>query len=134
MVIMQMCLWTCLKHHLWITSIKKTAKKPAIWLRFIDWIFFCLNKQWRLDQKNFSVLREMQWKKKNSLTKLEISQSTQTNQFLRSLHHHKSGNLIYHRVFKNDGPSHPPYSEHMIKNIPKSQFLRLRRICSNTSD
>ena len=32
---------------------KKTAKIPAIRLRFIDWAFFYLNKQWRLSQKMF---------------------------------------------------------------------------------
>ena len=51
----------------------------------------------------------------------------------------KSVNLIYHRLFKpidayihlKPKSCHPA---HMIKKIPKSQFLRLRKICSDTSD
>ena len=52
----------------------------------------------------------------------------------------KKGKKIVTSVYSKPTDSHlylsqqSNHPEHMIKNIPKSQFLRLRRICSDTSD
>ena len=71
--------------------------------------------------------------------KLEISQSTRTINFLDVciiLNQQTSYTTVFSKhtdahIYLNPKSCHP---EHMIRIIPKSQFLRLRKICPNTSD
>ena len=77
---------------------KKTGKKPLIWLRFIDDVFFIwtdgedsLNECLAFCQK-YSETKNMKYK----------------NHQLLQLHHPKSTNLIYHRFFKTHRRSHLP--------------------------
>ena len=74
-----------------------------------------------------------------SVIKFEISQSTKTINFLDvciKLNQQTLCTTVFSKPsgahsYLNPKSWHP---EHMIKNIPKSQFLRLRKICSDTSD
>lgn len=74
-----------------------------------------------------------------SKVKFEINQSTDKVHFLDVTIMLKESQLtttIYSKptdshIYLNTSSSHP---EHVIKNIPKGQLLRLRRICSSTTD
>jgi len=71
--------------------------------------------------------------------KFEVNQSTEKVNFLDITIILKDGVLattVYSKptdshLYLNVNSCHP---EHVIKNIPKGQLLRLRRICSNTTD
>ena len=116
-------------------------KKPNTWLRFIDDIFFV----WSGDEKslkhfltfcnNFSNEYNLKSsikftytyseKEVNFLdTKVEIEDngSLSTNLYCKPSSAHQ---------YLNKQSSHPP---HTIKSIPKSQFIRIRRICSFIDD
>ena len=74
-----------------------------------------------------------------SKIKFDINQSTKSVQFLDvevSLQHGKIVTTVYSKptdshVYLDVTSCHPL---HVIKNIPKGQFQRLRRICSNSID
>ena len=74
-----------------------------------------------------------------SAIKFTVSQSTDEVNFLDVRVILNDGKLIT-SVYSKPTDSHLYLSQqsnhprHMIDNIPKSQFLRLRRICSDTSD
>ena len=78
-------------------------------------------------------------KNMKSAIKFEISQSTKTISFLDvciTLNQQTLSTTVFSKpadahIYLNPKSCHP---EHMIRNIPKSQFLRLRKICSDTSD
>ena len=119
---------------------KKTEKKPLIWLRFIDDIFFI----WTDGEdslKEFLVFCQKYSETKNmkSAIKFEISQPTKTINFLDvciTLNQQTLSTTVFSKptdahIYLNPKSCHPA---HMIRNIPKSQFLRLRKICSDTSD
>ena len=119
---------------------KKSGKRPLIWFRFIDDIFFI----WNDDQQslndflnfcqNYSDLKKMK-----SKIKFEVCQSIERVNFLDVTVSIKEGTLattVFSKptdahIYLNATSCHP---EHMIKNIPKSQFLRLRKLCSDTTD
>ena len=119
---------------------KKTGIRPLIWVRFIDDIFFIwtegeqsLNEFIEFAQ-SFSTTTSMK-----SNIKFEVHQSTDRVNFLDVSVLLQNGIItttIYSKptdshLYLNVNSSHP---EHVIKNIPKSQFLRLRRICSDSCD
>ena len=119
---------------------KKTGKKPLIWLRFIDDIFFI----WTDGEESLKEFLEFcqkysQKRNMKSVIKFEISQSTKTVNFLDvciTFNQQTLSTTVFSKptdahIYLNPKSCHP---EHMIKNIPKSQFLRLRKICSNTCD
>ena len=119
---------------------QKTKRKPLIWLRFIDDIFFIwphghetLNDFLDFAQ-NYSSSKRMK-----SKIKFEIHQSTESVNFLDvniTLTNGRLSTSLYSKptdshLYLDNSSCHP---EHVIKNIPKGQFLRLRRICSDTTD
>ena len=74
-----------------------------------------------------------------SAIKIKISQSTKTINFVDvciTLNQQTLSPTVFSKptdahIYLNPKPCPP---ENMIRNIPKSQFLRLRKICSDTSD
>ena len=119
---------------------KKTGKEPLVWWRYIDDIFFI----WNGDEKSLSEFIQFaqnfsESQKMGSTIKFTVSQSTEEVNFLDVRVMLKDGKLIT-SVYSKPTDSHLYLSQqsnhprHMIDNIPKSQFLRLRRICSDTSD
>ena len=112
---------------------KRTGKKPLIWLRFIDDIFFIWTDGAVL-LKEFLAFCQKYSETKNtkSAIKFEISQSSKTINFLDVCITINQQTLST-TVFSKHTDAHI-YLEHVIRNIPKSQFLRLRKICSDTSD
>ena len=74
-----------------------------------------------------------------SVIKFEISESTKTINFLDiciTLNQQTLSTTVFSKpadahIYLNPKSCHP---EHMIRNIPKSQVLCLRKICSDTSD
>ena len=120
--------------------LKKTGKKPIVWWRYIDDIFFVWNdgeeslKDFIAFAQNFSTEQKMK-----SNIKFTVSQSTDEVNFLDVRVLLKAGIIVtsvYSKptdshLYLNSHSNHP---KHIIRNIPKSQFLRLRRICSDTAD
>ena len=78
-------------------------------------------------------------KNMKSVIKFEISQTIKIINFLDvciTLNQQTLSTTVFSKptdvhIYLNPKSCHP---EHMIRNIPKSQFLRLRKICSDTSD
>ena len=119
---------------------QKTGLSPLVWFRFIDDIFLIWtgNKD-SLDHfisftQNYSKSRNMK-----SKIKFEIHLSTNKVHFLDttvSLNHGK----LRTTLFTKPTDSHfylstsSCHSSYVLKNIPKGQFIRLRRICSRKSD
>ena len=97
---------------------------------FYPWHIFHLNRRWRLVERTFSILPEIQ-----PAIKFEISQSTKITNSLDvciALNQQTLYITVFSKpIYLNPKSCHPDY---MIRNIPKSQFLRFRKICSNTSD
>ena len=77
--------------------------------------------------------------KMKSKIKFTVNQSTDEVSFLDVRVMNKNGKIstsVYSKptdshLYLSQTSNHP---KHVLKNIPKSQFLRLRRICSDTSD
>ena len=119
---------------------KKTGKEPLVWWRYIDDIFVI----WNGDEKslaefirfaqNFSESQKM-----GSTIKFTVNQSREEVQFLDVRVMLKDGKVVT-SVYSKPTDSHLYLSQqsnhprHIINNIPISHFLRLRRICSDTSD
>ena len=113
---------------------------PFIWLPFIDDVFFIwtdgedLLKKFLAFCEKYSETNNMK-----SVIKFKISQSTKTINFLDiyiTLNQQALSTTVFSKptgahIYLNPKSCRP---EHMIRNIPKSQFLRLRKICSDTSD
>ena len=119
---------------------QETGLSPLVWFRFIDDIFFIWtgNKD-SLDHfisftHNYSKSKNMK-----SKIKFEIHLSTNEVHFLDvavSLNHGKLRTILFTKptdsqFYLNTSSCHP---SHVVKNIPKGQFIRLRRICSRKSD
>ena len=111
-----------------------------MWLRFIDDIFFI----WTDGEdslKEFLALCQKYSETKNmkSVIKFEISPSTKTINYLDvciTLYQQTLSTTVFSKptdayIYLNPKSCHP---EHIIRNIAESQFLRLRKICSDTSD
>ena len=119
---------------------QKTGSSPLVRFRFIDDIFFIWtgNKD-SLDhfisfRQNYSKSKSMK-----SKIKFEVHLSTKEAHFLDatvSLNHGKLRTTLFtkptdfHFYLKNSSC----YSSHVLKHIPKAQFIRLRGICSRKSD
>ena len=119
---------------------KKTGQRPLIWWRYIDDIF-CI---WtggakRLQDfiqfvQNYSTAKKMK-----SDIKFTFYQSTEEVSFLDVCVKLIQGVItttVYSKptdshLYLNSNSNHP---RHVIRNIPRSQFLRLKRICSNHAD
>ena len=119
---------------------KQTGKKPLVWWRYIDDIF-CIWTDGEESLKDFIDFTQNYSvnKKLRSTMKFTVNQSTNEVNFLDECVKLKDGKIVT-TVYSKPTDSHlylnirsnHPY--HIIRNIPKSQFLRLRRICSNTAD
>ena len=119
---------------------QSTGVKPLIWFRYIDDIFFiwCDGPE-KLSEfldhaQNFSDSRRMK-----SKIKFEVNQSTEAVNFLDVMVRLNGTTLettLYSKptdahMYLNTSSNHP---KHVIKNIPKGQFIRIRRICSNLDE
>ena len=119
---------------------QKTGLSPLVWFRFIDDIFFIwtVNKD-SLDHfisftQNYSKSRNM-----HSKINFEIHLSTNEVHFIDetvSLNHGKLTTTLFTKPTDshfcvNTSSYHP---SHVVKNTPKGQFIRLRRVCSRKSD
>ena len=117
------------------------GKRPALWLRYIDDIFFI----WQYDEgslqhfisfcNDFSVLHGYK-----STIKFTSHFSKETVNFLdTSVKLEPDGSLsttLFDKptaahVFLHKTSYHTP---HVLKSLPKSQFLRIRRICTHDVD
>ena len=119
---------------------QKTGVSPLVWFRFIDDIFFIWtgNKD-SLDHfisftQNYSNSKNMK-----SKIKFEIHLSANEVHFLYvtvSLNHGKLRTTLFTKPTDSHFYLNTPscHSSHVVKNIPKGQFIRLRRICSRKSD
>ena len=119
---------------------KKTGLTPFIWFRFIDDIFFI----WTHGQDSLNEFLEFAQsysrnKKMKSKIEFDIHQSTSSVNFLDVKVIFSNGTIktdVYSKptdahIYLNSTSFHP---KHVLKNIPKGQFIRLRRICSDTTD
>ena len=119
---------------------RKTGLRPLIWFRFIDDIFFI----WTHDKKSLDYFikfaQEFSEKRKmRSKIKFEVNISQTTVNFLDVkvlLDNDSLKTTLFTKptdahLYLNSSSCHP---NHVIKNIPKGQFIRLRRICSEKSD
>ena len=114
--------------------------RPMLWLRYIDDIFFI----WQHDEKslkhfikfcdNFSSSRKMKSKIKfetnmseTNVNFLDVTVSIKDNKLVTSLYTKPTDSHLY----LNSKSCHP---DHVIKNMPKGQFIRIKRICSEDKD
>ena len=128
------------EHNLLRNYSQKTGLSPLVRFRFIDNIFFIWtgNKD-SLD--HFISFKQNYNKSKNMKSKLKfkIHLSTKEVHFLDvkvSLNHGKLRTTLFTKptdsyFYLSNSSWHP---SHVLKNIPKAQFIRLRRICSQKTD
>ena len=119
---------------------QKTGIRPLMWWRYIDDIFFVW-KDGNDDLKKFIKFAQnfSEDKKMKSKMQFTVSQSTEEVSFLDVRVMLKDGKIetsVYSKptdshLYLNHKSNHP---RHILKNIPRSQFFRLRRICSDTTD
>ena len=118
---------------------KKTGLRPFLWLRYID-VFFILNH----DESSLKDFIEFcnnysDNKKMNSKIKFESSVSKEFVNFLDVTVKLSDGQIktsVYSKptdayLYLNSRSSH---TNHVVKNLPKGQFIRVRRICSEIND
>ena len=119
---------------------KSKGVRPLVWYRYIDDIFFIWNEGPEklsdfLDYaQNFSASKKMK-----SNIKFDVNQSIDQVNFLDVAVRINGTSLetsLYSKptdahMYLNTSSNHP---KHVIKNIPKGQFIRIRRICSNTDE
>ena len=119
---------------------KKTGLKPYIYFRFIDDIFII----WTHGDKSlneFIKFANEYTRKNNMKSKIEFETniSQEKVNFLDvevSLNQGKLETNLYSKptdahLYLNAYSCHP---KHTINNIPKGQFIRIRKICSNTDN
>ena len=117
-----------------------TGHRPLVWFRYIDDIFMIWtsgNKsldEFLLFSQNFSQSRNMK-----SVIRFEINKSDKEVNFLDVKVGIENGSIrtsLFNKptdahLYLNCLSDHP---EHVIRNIPKGQFIRIRRICSEQND
>ena len=115
---------------------RKTNLRPYMWIRYIDDIFMI----WQHDEESLNKFIKFcdnysKSKKMKSKIKFETNMSTDSVNFL-DVKVTITGNTLktslYNKptdahLYLNAKSCHPQY---VIKNIPKGQFIRVRRICS----
>ena len=119
---------------------KKKGMKPLVWFRYIDDIFFIWTHgpdelaEFIKYAQDFSKERKMK-----SSIRFEVHQSTESVNFL-DVEVRFNGTAISTSLYSkptdahmylNTTSNHPSY---VIRNIPKGQLIRIRRICSNLAD
>jgi len=103
---------------------------PLVYKRFIDDIFLVSNNELDIEslKNNFEYLKlNIVNNKKVQFLDLEISIDEIINKLNFSLYIKKTNTFSYLNVKSN----HPT---HIFKNIPKSLFLRIRRVCTKYTD
>ena len=114
--------------------------RPLVWFRYIDDIFFIWSEgpeklsDFIKYAQTFSESTNMK-----SKIKFEVNQSTEIVNFLDVTIKIQRGLLVtslYSKptdahMYLNTSSNHP---KHVIRNIPKGQFIRIRRICSDMND
>jgi hypothetical protein len=119
---------------------EKTGLRPLVWFRFIDDIFFIWPHQSEsLDEFIDFCQNYSKQKKMNSKISYEVNKSTKEVNFLDVKISLVDGNIttsLYTKptdafLYLNTSSNHP---KHVKRNIPKGQFIRVRRICSQNSD
>ena len=124
-----------------ITSYhQEKGLKPHVWFRYIDDIFMIWThgpdtlKDFIDYTQNFSKQRNMK-----SDIRFEVNQSTLSTNFLDVTVNLVAGILtttLYSKptdahLYLNKKSNHP---RHVIKNLPKGQLIRIRRICTESSE
>ena len=119
---------------------KKTKLRPLIWMRYIDDIFFIWTngedtlKDFIKFCDNYSSSKKMK-----SNIRYESSSSMESVNFL-DVKVKLVGNRIQTSLFTKPTDAHlylntkSCHPNHVIKNIPKGQLIRARRICSTNQD
>ena len=119
--------------NLYIYILKKdwvSSNKPVLYGRFIDDIALCDDKPLNTAEfeKIFQYLKlNIVHSEKVAFLVLNISFDYLTNKFITDLYIKPTNTFSYLLSTSN----HP---EHIFRNIPKSLFIRIRRICSNYLD
>ena len=117
-----------------------TGLKPHVWYRYIDDIFLIWThgdeelQKFLLYLDTFSGTRNMK-----SKIKFEINKSEKEVNFLDVTIKLENGMLTTSlfskptdaHLYLNYSSSHP---RHVLRNIPKGQFIRIKRICSEAAD
>ena len=115
--------------------MKNSPKKPTLWLRYIDDIFFIWNhgenalKEW---VKNLNA--------KHGTIKFTLEHSRKQINFLDTLVKIDENNTLYTTLYTKPTDSHSylrydsAHPPHCKNSLPYSQFLRLKRICSKRDD
>ena len=118
----------------------KTGLVPLVWFRYIDDIFFLwTHGSEKLDEFVEHANKFSENNKMSSNIKFEVNISTTMVNFLDVSVTLEDGILktnLYSKptdafLYLNKSSNHP---KHVIDNIPKGQFIRIRRICSNKDD
>jgi hypothetical protein len=118
----------------------KTNHKPLVWMRYIDDIFLI----WTHGEESLKDFLKFcdeysTSKKMKSTIRYESSCSTKSVDFL-DVQVRVVGNKIQTSLYTKPTDAHlylnakSCHPNHVIKNIPKGQFIRLRRICSEDRD
>ena len=119
---------------------KQHGLKPLVWFRYIDDIFFIWTDGHESLRKFIDFAQTYSQKKKmKSTIKFEVNFSEKSVHFLDitvSLMNGLLETTLYTKptdghMYLNRSSCHP---RHVIKNIPKGQFIRIRRICSQKSE
>ena len=119
---------------------EKTGFAPLVWFRYIDDIFFIWThgedslEEFIQHNQNFSSSQKMK-----SDIRFEVNKSTSQVEFLDVKVILNDGSLktdLYTKptdafLYLNKTSDHP---SHVTRNIPKGQFIRIRRICSEKTD
>ncbi len=115
---------------------EKTGLGPLVWFRYIDDIFFIWThgedslEEFIEHNQNFSTNHKMKSdigftvnKSRNKVEFLDVRVTFENGILKTNLYSKPTDAFLY----LNTTSSHP---KHVIKNIPKGQFIRIRRICS----
>ena len=116
------------------------GSRPAYWARFIDDVFFI----WTGDEESLKVFLNFcnnysKSQNRKSSMRFTSTYSKQCVVFLDTLVHLEN-NQLYTELYSKPTSAHQYLhrtSFHhfsLIKSLPKSQFIRIRRICSKLSD
>ena len=117
-----------------------TGHKPVVWYRYIDDIFMIWSGGNETLDKFLTFAQEFSKSRKmKSVIKFEINKSDEKVNFLDVNVEIKNGfhcTSLFSKptdahLYLNYSSNHP---KHVLKNIPKGQFVRIRRICSDTED
>ena len=119
---------------------QKTGLKPYVWFRYIDDIFFIWTHG--ADTLDDFISYNQNYSKESGMKSninFEVNKSTVRANFLDVSVEIKDNVLnttLYSKptdahLYLNKSSNHP---RHVLRNLPKGQFIRIRRICSDSSE